>query len=182
MRPYAGRSADTIWCPRESTAKSTFRPIRPPGSGTLCDVSTGAHWSEELGHMRLVWCAGVGLPNESRRRSFDLRSHHECGNPKGGVKRGPYRVKQASRVYCRYMDQFEQARGRHPFRRSCIRGQDHTGPVFTNVDSPAGMRRRVLGRAATTSATYENGIDSACVVEGDPDSRSEDWRIRLVID
>ena len=34
-RPQAGRPTDAILCPRESTPKSTFRPIRPPVSGTL---------------------------------------------------------------------------------------------------------------------------------------------------
>ena len=31
---FAGRPPDTIWCPLESVLETTFRPMRPPVSGT----------------------------------------------------------------------------------------------------------------------------------------------------
>ena len=46
-----GRSTDAISCPRESTPKSTFRPIRPPVGGTLCRTI-------ELRVLR-GWCSGL---------------------------------------------------------------------------------------------------------------------------
>ena len=36
-----GRSTDAISCPRESTPKSNFRPIRPPASGTANGTDPG---------------------------------------------------------------------------------------------------------------------------------------------